>query len=160
MVKVLIAPGNQDGFRVDLIQKYGRENLDDRINNLLLPLFDFAIKMLQYTTLKTEKNGRRIYENSIHKYPETHDFAFPQPSHFYWEYFPYIGRGIEHRKLKSNPYYDKKIFEWFEYYNLNSKRVVVFTIRENIAYTFRNTPIEEYRKLASPKSSWIASCIS
>ena len=148
-LKVLIAPGNQDGFRVDLIQKYGRENLDDRINNLLLPLVRFCNENASVFYSKDREECRRIYENSIYKYPETHDFAFPQPSHFYWEFFPYIEKGIEHRKLKSNPYYDKKISEWFEYNNLNPKKIVVFTIRENIAYTFRNTPIEEYRKLAS-----------
>ncbi|MCU7555000.1 hypothetical protein OCL06_10345 [Alteromonas sp. ASW11-19] len=146
-LEVIFCPGDKQGFRKD-IDFFSVEEMNFRIVNLLLPLVKLVDPNASIFLAHSRREARERFESAPKRFPSKHDFLRPQPRHFFYELFEFMGDKQSHMILNASAFYREKVNQWSSSRGLNFTQTVVITLRESSAHNARNSDLKLWRNIA------------
>ncbi|TPV61965.1 hypothetical protein FJ444_01465 [Aestuariibacter sp. GS-14] len=147
-LKVIIAPGDNNGFRAN-IDFFSVSEMNFRVTHLLLPLVKLVDPTADLHLVGNRAEARKLFQSAEFCYPENHNFVNPVAKHHYFELFRFMDADIEHRIVEPSEICRRQLIEWLSTRDVVRDKLVTITLRESDAHTGRNSQVEIWREVAS-----------
>jgi hypothetical protein len=147
-LNVVLVPGDEGGIKKG--QNEHKKQFELRMQGIIYPLTNQLNCPVYVKHCATRKEARAIWNASINRYPNAHDFLSPKVNYLYSNILKRVNLGQSINVLKTpDEIYKSILANWALSNNIDLTKLITISLRESSIQSGRNSNISEWIKFAT-----------